>query len=262
MSALRRARARLRIGLRRRRQLGAARQEAGRRTANTGHHLWLGLRRAGARALPVLTAIASLPIVIAAAVLSGTARIGGYAMRSIRALSVANKPEYALAAVAAACCVALAGAQFANYTGVAVDAAAYGGKLGTIAAAPVTDHRHAGTAHAYVMLPLAAAGLVLIALTLAGHWRFGRLVALCGLMGMAVTLLIDLPKGLDAGRAGLTYAGADAQLEGGFWVELSASAMLLLTGALLASTVHRAHPEPRRRRVGARGRAKPTPLPG
>jgi hypothetical protein len=213
-----------------------------------------GVRLGAVRAAPILTAITSLPIVIAAALISGLARLGGLVMRGIDALSVAIKPEYALAAVAAACCVALAGAQFVDYSGVVVDAAAYSGKLGTIAAAPVASQRHTGTAHAYALLPVAAVGLILIALTLAGRWRFGRLVALCGLIGIGVALIVDLPKGLDTGRAGLAYAGTDARLEGGFYVEVAASAMLLLTGGLLSMTVRKTHPEPRRRRRRLRTR--------
>jgi hypothetical protein len=215
-----------------------------------------GVRSGASRAAPILITIASLPIVIAAALVSGIARLGGLVMRAIDALSVAIKPEYALAAVAAACCVALAAAQFVDYTGVVVDAAAYGGKLGTIAAAPVASERHTGSAHAYALLPVAGIGLILIALTLTGRWRFGRLVALCGLIGIGVALIIDLPKGLDTGRAGLAYSGTDARLEGGFYVELAASAMLLLTGALLSTTVRKAHPEPRRRRGRRRLRTR------
>jgi hypothetical protein len=237
------------MSLRRRRQLGAAREEAGRRTANTGRQMARGVRRGAARAAPIVTTIASLPIVIAAALLSALARLGGLLMRAVDGLSVAIKPEYALAAVAAACCAALAGAQFVDYSGVVVDAGAYGGKLGTIAPAPVASQHLTGTAHAYALLPVAAIGLILIALTLAGRWRFGRLVALCGLIGLGVALIVDLPKGLDTGRAGLAYSGTAARLEGGFYVELAASAMLLLTGTLLATTVHKAHPEPRRPRA-------------
>ena len=235
--------------------------EAGRRTAYTGRRIGRGASHGFARALPTLTTIASLPIVAASAILSLLARLGGGLMRGIDRASVAIKPEHVLAAVGAVCCGALIGAQFIDYTGVVVDASAYGGKLGTIAPAPITGEEHTGTAHAYALIPVAVAGLILIALTLTGRWRFGRLIALCGAIGIGVALLIDLPKGLDAGRAGLAYSGTDARLEGGFYAELAAAAMLLLTGALLSTTVHREHPEPRRRgrrmRAGRGGEPNP-----
>ncbi len=248
MSVLRRARARARINVRRRRRLRAAGAEAGRRTAYAGRRIGRGAGRGAARILPSVTAIASLPVVIAAAILSLIARVGGALLRAIDRASVAIKPEYALAAVAAFCCAALIGAQFIDYTGTVVDASAYGGRLGAKVPAPVAGLKETGTAHAYALIPVAAAGLVLIGPTLSGRWRFGRLVALCGAIGLGVALIIDLPKGLDAGRAGLSYSGTEASLEGGFYAEVAASAMLLLSGALLSRTVHRAHPEPRRRR--------------
>jgi hypothetical protein len=260
MSALRRARARLRINVRRRRQLGAARDEVGRRAANTGRRLWLAARRA----TPFVAAISSLPIVLAAALVSGAARVLGVILRAVDALSVIIRPEYAIAAVAAACCAALVGSQFVDYTGVAVDAAAYGGRLGSKVPAPIAAPHHAGPAHAYAMIPLAAVALLLTLATMTGRWRFGRLVALCGAIGIAIALLIDLPKGLDAGRAGLAYSGTEARLEGGFYVELTASAMLLLSGVLLSRIVHSTHPEPGRSRRRLRGRrgAEPAPMPG
>jgi hypothetical protein len=52
-------------------------------------------------------------------------------------------------------------------------------------------------------------------------------------LGLAVAVAIDLPQGLDTGREGLAFYGAEAQLLGGFWVEVAASATLILCGALL-----------------------------
>jgi hypothetical protein len=58
-------------------------------------------------------------------------------------------------------------------------------------------------------------------------------VGAVGLAGVALSLLVDLPQGLDAGRAGLAYEGTRAELLEGFWAQLSAAATLALCGPLL-----------------------------
>jgi len=58
-------------------------------------------------------------------------------------------------------------------------------------------------------------------------------MVVCGVVGVAVAVAVDLPQGLDTGRAGLAFYGAQARLLGGFWVEIAASATLILCGCLL-----------------------------
>ena len=70
---------------------------------------------------------------------------------------------------------------------------------------------------------------------------------------IAVSLLVDLPSGLDEGSASLRFAGAHATLEDGFYAELAASGVLLYCGLLLAL-------RPRAARRGARAR-RPRPRP-
>jgi hypothetical protein len=53
-------------------------------------------------------------------------------------------------------------------------------------------------------------------------------------IGIAVAVAIDLPQGLDAGRPGLAFTGTQAVLLEGFWAEVACSAVLILSGGLLA----------------------------
>jgi hypothetical protein len=141
-------------------------------------------------------------------------------------------PTVAFVGVAAA--VGLGVSQFFDYHGVAVDAPNYAGEVGVVAPAPVTGTATAGSAHLWILLPLAGAAAVLVVATYLGRTRLAGAVALCGLLGVAVTLAIDLPQGLDAGRPGLAFSGSEAELLQGFWAELACSAVLMLCGGLLA----------------------------
>jgi hypothetical protein len=145
---------------------------------------------------------------------------------------VTPMPTVAFVGVAAA--VGLGVSQFFDYHGVAVDVPNYAGEVGVVAPAPVTGTATAGSAHLWILLPLAAAAAVLVIATYRGRTRLAGAVALCGLLGIAVTLAIDLPQGLDAGRPGLAFSGAQAELLEGFWAELACSAVLILCGGLLA----------------------------
>jgi hypothetical protein len=155
--------------------------------------------------------------------------------------------------VAAGCLVA---SQFSDYRGVEVGQPAYA-EVSSIAPAPMVDVKQAGEAHAYLLIPVAAVAAMLALLALATkRWQLGRLVALAGLVGVGVALLVDLPKGLDEGSAGIGYAGAHAALREGFYAELAASAVLVVCGVLLAINLRRAR-GPARRRMRAGQPAQP-----
>jgi hypothetical protein len=147
-------------------------------------------------------------------------------------------PLRTAAAVGAGAAIALGASQFLDYHGVVVDAPNYAGRIGAIAPAPITDRETAGSAHLWILLPLALVALVLVAGAYVGARRGRRGlaggVAICGLIGMAVTLAVDLPQGLDVGRSGLAFSGTEARLLEGFWAQLWASAVLMLSGGLLA----------------------------
>jgi hypothetical protein len=142
-------------------------------------------------------------------------------------------PRSSVAFVGAAAAILLGVSQFANYHGVAVDAPNYTGSIVQTVGPPLTDTKSAGSAHLWILIPVAALALLFVIGAYRGSGRFAAGMVVCGVVGVAVALAIDLPQGLDAGRAGLAFYGAQAQLLSGFWVEIAASATLILCGCLL-----------------------------
>jgi hypothetical protein len=142
-------------------------------------------------------------------------------------------PRSTVAFVGAAAAVLLGASQFANYHGVAVDAPNYAGPVGSVAGAPLTGTETAGSAHLWLLLPVAFLALLFVIGAYRGDGRFAAGMVVCGIIGIAVALAIDLPQGLKTGRAGLAFYGAQAELLSGFWVEIAASAVLILCGCLL-----------------------------
>lgn len=223
------------------------------------------LRPAGRAAAAVLRQIAPyvsralllavrIPAGLVAVLLDLTQDLLAWIRGRANAISAWVRPAGAVATVAALAAVALGVSQFVDYRGVAVGAPSYEGEVGTVAPAPLTELRTTGSAHAYLLLPVALAALLLVGATLRGSWRLGRLIAALGAVGIAVSIAIDAPAGLDVGRAGIAYSGAEAKLIEGFWVQLSAAATLVLCGPLLGAYARRARPERGRPRdAAARG---------
>ena len=214
-------------------------------------------------------ALISLVLRFAQAVLGSIRARTVPAMRgTVRFLSINVRPTGTVAFVAAAAAVALAVSQFFDYSGVAVSASLYEGEVGTVAPVPLTALEPAGDAHLWLLVPVAVAALVLTFQTARGSWRLGRLVGLLGLVGVLVSLAIDLPQGLDGGRAGTAYGDTRAELLEGFWAQLSASVVLLFSGPLLGAYVRRESPAGRTgepswrlgRRFGRRSRRRARPV--
>jgi hypothetical protein len=167
---------------------------------------------------------------------------GGWLARRTRAAVSATSrwamehvtPLSTVAFVGIAAAVGLGVSQFFDYHGVAVDAPNYAGEFNSVAPAPIVGTKTAGSAHLWVLIPVAVAAVVLIIGAYRGEKRLAGAVTICGLLGLAVALAIDLPQGLDAGRPGLAFSGSEAQLLQGFWAEVSCSAILMLCGGLLA----------------------------
>jgi hypothetical protein len=167
-------------------------------------------------------------------------------------------PRSTVAFVGLAAAVGLGVSQFFDYHGVAVDAPNYAGEVGSVAPAPLVGTKTAGSAHLWVLLPVAIAAFILVIGAYRGERRLAGAVAICGLLGLAVALAIDLPQGLDVGRPGLAFSGSQAELLQGFWAEVACSAVLILCGALLPLYSRRVAVERRRgsRRTGARRRVR------
>jgi hypothetical protein len=163
-------------------------------------------------------------------------------------------PRSTVAFVGVAAAVGLGVSQFFDYHGVAVDAPAYAGEIGGIAAAPIVDRQTAGSAHLWILLPVAVLAAILMVAAYRGRTRLAGGVAICGLVGLAVALAVDLPQGLDVGRPGLAFTGTQAELLQGFWAEVACSAVLILCGGLLAH-YSRGMSRERRRRQGTPGGA-------
>jgi hypothetical protein len=143
-------------------------------------------------------------------------------------------PRSTVAFVGVAAAVGLGVSQFFDYHGVAVDAPDYAGEIGGIAPVPIVGRETAGSAHLWVLLPVAALAAVLMVAAYRGRTRLAGGVAVCGLVGLAVAIAIDLPQGLEVGRPGLAFTGTEAKLLQGFWAEVACSAVLILCGGLLA----------------------------
>ena len=147
-------------------------------------------------------------------------------------------PLRAALTVAAAAAIALAGSQFADYRSIAIGTADYVG-LGAVAPAPEVDQASAGSAHAWIGLPLALAALVALVLCVLGNRRAAWALAPIGAIVVAVSLIVDVPKGLDEGAAAIAYEGASASLLGGFWVQLACGVLLVALAPLISSLLGR-----------------------
>jgi hypothetical protein len=189
---------------------------------------------------------------------AGVRSVGG------RSLALAERyatPERVLVVVTAGAAACLAYSQFVDYRGVEVGQPQYS-QVSTIAPAPQTDRVLAGEAHAYVLVPLAAIALAIAVVALiSGRWRLGRLVSVIGLIGIAISLAIDLPKGLDAGTAGAAFAGAKATLTDGFYAQVAASAVLVLCGWVLSINLRQRAGVVTGRRRARRRRLRPRRAP-
>jgi hypothetical protein len=190
--------------------------------------------------------------------------ITGLAWLGRRSLEIAERyatPERVLVLVTGGAAGCLVVSQFVAYRGVEVGQPQYT-EVSSIAPPPQTDRIDAGAAHAYVLIPLAviAVAIAVVAL-LSGRWRLGRLVSLVGLIGIAISLAIDLPKGLDAGTAGVAFAGAKATMTEGFYAQLAASAVLVLCGWVLSINLRQRAGAPARRRRLRRSRPRPRRAP-
>ncbi len=167
-------------------------------------------------------------------------------------LERAVTPPRAVAVVIASAAIMLGASQFVDYRGVEIGVPLYEG-VEAVAPPPQTDLEPTGAAHSYLMLPVAVLAIGAAAFALRGRWQLGRAVSLLGLVAVAVSLLVDMPKGLDEGLAARDFEGARATLLEGFWVQLAAACVLVVTGVLLSRYVRlQGEPARRRRRRSAR----------
>jgi hypothetical protein len=197
------------------------------------------------------------------------------AVRVATRASAVLTPERGICLVVLAAGVCLIVSQFVVYTGIEVGQPGYAGL--PAATPPLIETERAGSAHAYLLVPIGAAAAVLALVAAArGRNRLGRVVFLLGLIGLGIVLLVDLPAGQDVGSEASRFSGATAVLQSGFYAELAATGALMLGGMLLILSPRAAaryHARPcrtrtnlfaraasglrrrRRRRASSRGRA-------
>ena len=192
--------------------------------------------------------------------LVGLASLG---RRGLAWLAAALTPLRAALIVSVLAAILLGVSQFVDYRGVAVgvpDYAAYSdGQL--VAPAPEVDREPTGSAHAYLLVPVAALAIALLVLAARGRWQLGRIVSLLGVLGIAIALIVDVPAGLDESAQAIAYSGVEAHLIEGFWVQIVSAGVLVAGGLLVSRYARRTRePAPRRRRASAAvapARAKP-----
>jgi hypothetical protein len=164
---------------------------------------------------------------VIAALLAATGRLVLAADRVIT-------PRRAFTLVAAVAAALLVVSQFMDFRAIEIGQPGYV-DVRDVTAAPQTDVKSPVDTHSYVLVLAGIIGFVAAALTAVSPRRVlpGALV-LAGAATLAVGLAVDLPAGLDAEDAELSYAGVKAVLLDGFWLELAAGAVLLVSGAALA----------------------------
>ena len=179
------------------------------------------------------------------------------ARRGLEALSRFATPTRVLALVVAGAAILLALSQFADYRSISIGNDAYADGIQTVAPAPVAETAETGSAHSYLMVPLAAVALIVLGAALTGRWRLCRLIALVGLAAIAIGLIHDRPTGLDTGDEALAYTGVEATLLGGFYAQLFSGLLLTLSSLLLGRELRLAGArQPARASRGSRVRRK------
>jgi hypothetical protein len=155
--------------------------------------------------------------------------------RLLRFLERELTPARGVALVALSAAVVLAISQFIDYRGVDIGSDAYAGAgVSKIAPPPQVDQQTAGSAHLWLGIPIALLAAAVTVLAMRRRAGLARLLMPLGLIVVAITLLVDLPKGLDEGDAATAYDQVHAQLLGGFWAQLSAGVVLIAVSLLLA----------------------------
>lgn len=227
-----------------------------RRARQAGPALRRGRGRAWALLAPAIALIFAAAARFDRALRAALSRIASIVAGSVRWLDRLLTPVRGILLVTIASAACLVVSQFVDYRGVEIGQPGYA-DVSAIASAPQVDVEKTGEAHSYVMIPLAAFAVVMAAVAVAARRRrAGEAVALAGLLGVAVTLLVDLPKGLDVGLASSRFSGAHAVLSDGFYAQLAACFGLVICGLALSlnlrkiriSATKRARRSRRRRR--------------
>lgn len=174
-----------------------------------------------------------------------------------RALAWAERtvtPARGAVAAAALVAILLALSQFATYHQVVIGAPEYT-EVEAVAPPPPVERADAGSAHLWLGIPLGLLALGIVVRSATGRWKAARLLAAVGVAVVAISLAIDMPKGLDEGNAAIVYQGASAELLGGFWMQLMAGVTLIFMAPILTRLL-----EPRARAAAASAPRRVQPI--
>ncbi len=200
---------------------------------------------------------------IGRAIAAGLARIG----TALLALDRVITPRRALIAVAGGAVLALIASQFTDFRATEIGQAGYDPIL-DITRAPRTDVITPVGAHSILLLLAAGGALAALAgLALTGRRVFAAAIAGAGAITIAVTLLIDLPRGLDTAEAEISYSEVAAVLLSGFWIQLGAGlvlafgglGLLMLSGQRRRNATGSGADTGARREQGRQGKRRPRP---
>jgi hypothetical protein len=197
-----------------------------------------------------LLAIVRLPVALVLRLLEAAQGAIGWARPRLAALASGFgalvvkhvTPVNTVAFVCLVAAVSLGVSQFMDYRGVAVGADLYEGEVGTVAPPPLRDVETAGSAHLYLLLPVAIAAIALTFLIARGRQELWRILCGLGVLVVLVSLAVDLPRA-DLGQT-TPFASSDVELLDGFWIQLFTGAVIALCGYLFGRYSKEEQPRP------------------
>lgn len=158
--------------------------------------------------------------------------VGPPISKAIAGLGRLVTPTRAAMAIVVAAGLAALASQVLDYRAVAIGGAAYA-DVASLAQAPLAEHRTPWAVHGPLVGLLTIVAAVASVMTLRGAGRRALFSALGATgAGLAVVLAIDLTQAGDLGKAAAEYAGTEAVLLEGFYIQLCALLLLGFTALL------------------------------
>jgi hypothetical protein len=180
--------------------------------------------------------------------------------RGLLALDRVVTARRAFTAVALFAAAALIASQFIDFRAIEIGQSDYV-PVQEITGAPRTEVKTPIDTHSFALVLAGIVAFAAAALSAVSTRRvLAGVLALAGGLTVIVALAVDMPAGLDADQTQLAYAGAKAVLLSGFWLELTAGAVLLISGVALA--FQPAAPKPAKSAPPRRQRSAPTTVAG
>lgn len=193
----------------------------------------------------IVSALAGLLRVIGRAAVAAIALAGSALKvlgRVLLALDRVVTTRRGLVVIAFAAGILLIVAQFLDFRAIEVGQPGYA-DVQEITRAPRLEAETPFDNHSVLLVVAGVLAVLAAASSLITRKRVtGLVLVLTGAAALAVALLIDLPAALDTADAELAFAGVDGVLLSGFWLEIGAGAVLLVSGFGLALDA----PTPRR----------------